>query len=123
MQESMSDNEPKEEAPQDIVVVHSATEDQKGVRVLRAREGTLEVGEVRPLVEGQPITTGEVVTLSPRDNSGRVFNVKVQHSTKPTASAQKNHPGPARASSTVYRSGWDAIFGNKDEGIDPKQLN
>ena len=98
----------------DVVLLHSPTEDGEGTRVLRARDGRLEVGEVRPLKEGRPITGAEVVSLTPRPDAPRVCDVKV-HVKPPTpaAGAPKSlpHKGPARVTSGAYRDGWDALFG------------
>ena len=49
----------------DVVLVHGATGDGEGARVLRARPGHIEAGEVRPIREGQSLAPGgEVVRLS-----------------------------------------------------------
>jgi len=74
----MSESPKDESKPQDVVLLHSPTEDGEGIRVLRARQQhdesaraneeaacVVEVGEVRPLKEGKPIS-GEVVRLKPR---------------------------------------------------------
>ena len=98
----------------DVVLLHSPTEDGEGTRVLRAREGRLEVGEVRPLREGRPITGAEVVSLSPRPDAPRVCDVKVHMKTPTlaeTAPKSLAHKGPARVTSGAYREGWDALFG------------
>src|SRR5512140_280852 len=67
-----------EDADHDVVYLHSPTEDGDGVRVVRARQGKVEVGEVRPLAEGKPVS-GEIVTLRPRDGVPRVCDVKVEY--------------------------------------------
>src|SRR5215813_4879654 len=86
----MSESPKDESKPQDVVLLHSATEDGEGIRVLRAREEArgggagadeekacvVEVGEVRPLKEGQPIA-GDVVRLKPREGAPRVCDVEV----------------------------------------------
>jgi hypothetical protein len=97
-------------APDDVVLLHSPTEDGEGQRVIRAREGRLEVGEVRPLKEGRPIS-GEVVSLTPRADAPRVCDVKVHVKVPETAPNALPHKGPARVSSGAYREGWDALFG------------
>lgn len=115
-----SDAPPPEtgEAP-DVVLLHSPTPDGEGVRVLRAREGRLEAGEVRPMKEGQPIQSGELVTLTPRSESPAVCDVKVQYKA-PSAKAPKSESqgtaalarkGPALVNSSAYRDRWDEIFG------------
>jgi hypothetical protein len=111
-----SDAPPPEtgEAP-DVVLLHSPTPDGEGVRVLRAREGRLEAGEVRPMKEGQPIQSGELVTLTPRSESPAVCDVKVQYKA-PTSAPEKpaaalTHKGPALVNSSEYRARWEDIFG------------
>jgi hypothetical protein len=93
----------------DVVLLHSPTEDGGGVRVVRARQGQVEVGEVRPLTEGKPIA-GEVVTLKPRPEAPRICDVSVQHETKKPARTD----GPAQVATDAYRDNWEATFGRKD---------
>jgi hypothetical protein len=97
--------------PDDVVLLHSPTEDGGGVRVVRAREGQVEVGEVRPLAEGKPIT-GEVVTLTPRPDTPRVCDVCVQHSS-PRPKKMPPKAGPAQVATDAYRDHWEATFGRK----------
>jgi|JI10StandDraft_1071094.scaffolds.fasta_scaffold252282_3 hypothetical protein len=100
-------------APDDVVLLHSPTDDGEGARVIRAREGRVEVGELRPLKEGRPLS-GEVVSLTPRADAPRVCDVKVHVKVPTPAEAAPNalaHKGPARVTSTAYRDGWDALFG------------
>lgn len=92
---------------EDVLLVHSPTDDGRGWRVLRKREERLELGAIRPVEEGRPIQ-GELVSLKPRDGTP-LFDVEVQYA-PPRSSA-----GPARVSSDAYRSGWDAIFGDANE--------
>ena len=116
-----SDAPPPEtgEAP-DVVLLHSPTPDGEGVRVIRAREGRVEAGEVRPVKEGQPISAGELVTLTPRSESPALCDVSV-HYKAPTATTSKPaaalpHKGPALVNSSEYRDHWDAIFGASKSG-------
>jgi hypothetical protein len=92
----------------DVVLLHSPTEDGGGVRVVRARQGQVEVGEVRPIAEGKPIT-GEVVTLKPRPDAPRVCDVDVQYAAKET----RGSAGPAQVATDAYRDNWEATFGRK----------
>jgi hypothetical protein len=121
----MSDDSP-EEAPDDVVVVQGPTE--KGVAVVRVRkagedETSVEVGELRPLAEGQPIH-GEVLKLSQRPASERVYDVEV---VAPAPRAAKSvgsdtalpHKGPARVATEAYRSNWEGIFGGTRSGGAP----
>jgi hypothetical protein len=59
------------------VLLCGPTADGGGVAVLRAREGRVEVGEVRPLREGKPLGDGEIVRLRPRDGEASVCDVEV----------------------------------------------
>lgn len=95
--------EPKHE---DIVILHSPTEDGEGARVLRAREGRVEAGEVRPMKEGKPIA-GEVVTLKPREGQPWLCDVKVDYAPPPKAATHK----PAQVATHAYRESWERTFG------------
>lgn len=96
---------------QDVVFVHSPTDEGAGYRVIRKRDETLEVGEIRAVQEGRPLA-GDLVKLKPRAEHERLFDVDVlatreellQHSSL-------GHAGPAQVATDAYRSGWDAIFG------------
>lgn len=98
------------ESPKDdVVVVHSRTEDGEGVNVLRKRGDELSLGVVRPLEEGKPLL-GDVVKLKPREEHPALFDVETEVALpKPTRSA----PGPSRVSSSEYRRGWDSLWGRK----------
>lgn len=104
--------------PTDRLLVHSRSD--HGYRVLRQRGDQIELGELRDLQEGKPIT-GEMVTLSPTDHE-RVFDVETVHA------APRRAKGPPMVATSTYRDGWDAIFGaaeDKEEPaeVDPKLLN
>lgn len=113
----------------DVVLLHSPTESGDGVRVIRKREDTIELGELRPMREGQPIH-GEVVRLTQREEHGLLFDCEVmvprpaqKPAQKGAATEQKTqapralaHKGPARVTSDAYRGGWDAIFGKRSPG-------
>ena len=92
--------------PTDVLIVHGRTADGEGVNVLRARDRHLELGEMRPLKEGKPIT-GEVVQLTPRAGAKNAFDVEVL--AKVSAPAQA--AGPAQVATREYRDGWDRVFG------------
>ncbi len=108
-------------AGQDVVLIHGMTEDQKGLKVLRARNDTIEVGEVRPLAEGQPINN-DVVRLKPRAGAPYLCDVETQYSpeaARKTARAQtddiarKQRTGPAQVATKAYRDNWDAIWASQ----------
>ncbi len=110
------DEEPKQPEPGfDVVMLHGKTDDGQGARVLRARPGRLEAGEVRPLREGKPLGKGEVVSLSRRQDAPALYDVKVEHKLEapeaPAAPPQKSTPGPAQVATRAYRESWERIFG------------
>ncbi len=99
----------------DVALIHGVTPDG-GLQILRARENRLELGAVRPLREGAPIT-GEVVKLRPRENCPALCDVEVQLAApeKPSdrqvpAEASLSHSGPPQVATDEYRKNWDAIW-------------
>ncbi|MEZ4293927.1 MAG: hypothetical protein R3B70_03040 [Polyangiaceae bacterium] len=114
---------------EDVVLLHSPTETGDGIRVLRKRDESLEIGELRPMREGQPIH-GEVVRLSQREESSLLFDCEVlvpgadkkpkpqekEPERLPAAPKKLDHKGPARVTTDAYRGGWDVIFGAKPPG-------
>jgi hypothetical protein len=98
----------------DVVFVHSQAPDGGGVRVIRKRDETIEVGEIRPVQEGRPLT-GDLVRLKQREESERLFDVEVLASRKEIAEkAGAAHSGPAQVATHAYRTNWDAIFGARE---------
>lgn len=107
----------------DVVMLQGATQDGHGARVVRARPGRLEAGEVRPMTEGKPLVAGEVVRLEPRPDAPAVFDVHVQHVVKPaeadanasakSASTDSRSHGPAQVATDAYRDSWDRTFGQR----------
>ncbi len=96
----------------DVVLVHGATGDGEGARVLRARPGQIEAGEVRPLREGQPLAPGgEVVRLVPRSGGPCLYDVKLDYEV-PAATSTPSRPasGPAQVATPAYRESWDRTF-------------
>jgi hypothetical protein len=106
----------------DVVLLHSRTDDGKGMRVIRARGGQIEAGEVRPLEEGKAIT-GDVVQLKPREGAPHLCDVSVAYSvpkaTAPAAETRASHNKPAQVANATYRDSWDRIFGAPE----PRDLN
>src|SRR3954470_20863714 len=117
--------EPKKRPSLDVALLYAPTDDGKGARVLRARDGLLEAGEVRPVKDGQPINRGEMVKLTPRAGAPCVCDVEVLHEPTTTvatpqvnASADVAKPAlgegggrPAQVATEDYRENWDRIFG------------
>jgi hypothetical protein len=105
----------------DVALIHGVTPDGEGLKILRARGDRVELGAVRPLREGAPIT-GEVVTLRPRANFPALCDVEThfkpaeaaadRQASAPSAVAQRT--GPAQVATDEYRRNWDAIW-NRSE--------
>ncbi len=112
--------EKKKEASFDVVWMHSPTEDGAGARVVRARPGRIEAGEVRPMAEGRPMTPGgEVVRLERRAGAEPLFDVRVECTVPGTANTEATPPGstassqggPAQVATREYRENWELTFG------------
>lgn len=118
----MSDDDAAKKQPppegSDVVLLGPPTPDGEGVRVLRAREERIETGELRALREGKPIT-GEVVSLEPRKDNPRIYDVKSSYR-PPTAETRK---GPAQVATKSYRDNWDEIFARPEKADEPKAAN
>ena len=69
----------KKAASPDVALLYAPTDDGHGARVIRARDGALEAGEMRPVRDGQPINHGELVRLSPRSDAPCVCDVEILH--------------------------------------------
>ena len=108
-------------AAPDVALIHGVTPDGEGLRILRARGDRLELGAVRPLREGAPIT-GEVVTLRPRPSFPALCDVETHFKPPEATSDRKESPpsavlqrtGPAQVATDDYRRNWDAIW-NRSE--------
>jgi hypothetical protein len=100
----------------DVALIHGVTPDG-GFQILRARDNRLELGAIRPLREGVPIS-GEVVKLRPRENCPVLCDVEVQlEAPQPptdrqvsTTEASTARTGPAQVATDEYRKNWDAIW-------------
>ena len=91
----------------DVVLVQGATGDGDGVRVLRARPGQLEAGEVRPIRQGQSLAAGgELVRLVERPGAPCLYDVKVDYQVPPAPAAN----GPAQVATRAYRDSWERTF-------------
>jgi hypothetical protein len=94
-----------------FVLGKASEESTSGYRVVRRRaskeEVRLEAGELRPLEEGKPID-GEVVTLTAREESPGLFDVRTEYEPP-----KRESSGPARVATRDYRKGWDKIWGRR----------
>lgn len=110
----------------DVVLIHGVTDDKKGLRVLRARPEGIELGEVRPVQEGQPLNH-DLVRLKPREGTPYICDVHTEFSmndlpgrsgrgrapddsTVTTKALPEKAKGPAQVATQTYRDGWDAIW-------------
>ena len=121
------DTSPKkpQKASSDVVLIHGVTEDGRGLNVLRARNQSIEAGQVRPLEHGKPLQ-GDVVKLRPRRGAPFLCDVETEvssselASTSPGASSAPARKGPAQGASSAYRDNWEAIW--RRAGKDEEQL-
>jgi len=130
MAERDKDSKPR---PHDVLLVHGPTADGRGVRALRSRPNRLDLAELRPVKEGQPLLPGgEIVALKRREESPLLWDVDVQcqlgESTAATATASESqdrgHAGPAQVATERYRENWESIFGGPARrGLDRRTLN
>lgn len=97
----------RRENAEDVVWVHSQSPDGEALNVVRKRGEELSIGQVRKAVEGKPLL-GELVSLRPREDAPRLFDVEVLHEAR-SARAE----GPANVSTPAYREGWAEVFGPK----------
>jgi hypothetical protein len=97
-----------------------------GVAVLRLKDDTLELGQLREARDGQPLT-GELVRLEARGDGSQLYDVEVLHDArtvaKPVADVApsakpatddampRTHKGPPLVASEAYRDGWEQVFG------------
>jgi hypothetical protein len=69
------------------------------------------MGAVVPLEEGRPIT-GEVVSLSQREEAPFLYDVRTElEAPGGEDAARRRTSGPAQVATEDYRRGWDAIWG------------
>ncbi len=95
--------------------IHGPAEGGEGYQVLRKREDTLEIGEIRAVREGRPLT-GDLVKLKARPEHDRLFDVEVMATREELAEkAGRPHAGPAQVATASYRANWDAVFGRRGE--------
>ena len=114
----MSDEEPrrKEGDAFDVVWMRGPTDDGQGARVLRARPGRIDAGEVRPLREGkQFFGGGEVVRLEQRADAPALYDVRVELNvpTSSEAPAAQVQGGPPQVATRAYRENWELTFGTE----------
>jgi hypothetical protein len=110
----------------DVLYVHSPSEQGEGFRVIRKRADAIEIGEIRTLKEGRPVH-GEVVKLTPRPEHEQLFDVSVLlpahpeggRPALPAQAGEADRSGPAQVATDAYRANWDAIFGERSGSSEP----
>jgi hypothetical protein len=107
--QAMNEVEKKGEVSTDIIRPVGPTEDGRGVHVLRARAGRVELGEMRELTEGKPLTGGEVVKITARTDAPALYDVQVQYEV-PTPPSLAVAGKPKQITSEAYRSNWERVF-------------
>jgi hypothetical protein len=118
LKKRMSEKPPETPSSQkgefDVVLMHGATDDGAGTKVLRARPGRIETGEVRPMPDGRPLVPGgEVVRLERRKDAPAFFDVHVECKVPAgDANAARAASGPAQVATQAYRESWARTFGN-----------
>lgn len=109
-----TDEPSAKQPPKDVIFVHSPADKGEGFKVLRAREGSVQLGEVRPVKEGEPLQ-GDLLKLTPRQEHQRLFDVEVLMENE-TARGAPALGRPAQVATDDYRRNWDAVFGGKPKG-------
>ena len=99
----------------DVALIHGLAENGD-LQIVRQREGRVELGQVRPLRDGVPIT-GEVVRLTPRKECPLLCDVSTTLAAPATAKQEdvlqapaSGHKGPAQVATDRYRDNWDLIW-------------
>nr|PZN22511.1 MAG: hypothetical protein DIU78_15575 [Pseudomonadota bacterium] len=97
----------------DLALIHGITA-EGDLAILRKRGDRIELGGVRPLRHGVPIT-GEVVRLIPRKEFPLLCDVvtELPAQAAPTDVARPRsaeRSGPPQVATESYRENWDRIF-------------
>lgn len=112
----------------DVAFLQGPTEDGKGARVVRVRNGMISAGEVRPAREGEPLHDRELVRLKPIHAELPICAIEVLHgpTSAPEVAAEsadgrssggssdaRSEARPARVATDSYRKNWSAVFARK----------
>jgi hypothetical protein len=101
-------SKPAKKRTQDVALLYAPTDDEKGARFVRAKNGQLQAGEVRPLGQGQSPNGQELVRMHPRASMPGLCDVEVIH---PAETPMRDTQGPAQVASQRYRDNWEVTFG------------
>jgi hypothetical protein len=106
----MAESAPKEKPESfDVVMIHGKTDDGAGAKVLRARPGRIDAGEMRPMQDGKPLLGGgDIVRLARREDAPALFDVHVDHTLEAPA---RGTDKPAQVATPAYRESWERTFG------------
>ena len=106
------DQDPVQRPVNDIAMVVARDED--GVHILRRRseESPVEMGLLKPMREGKPIS-GEVITLKQREDMPIFYDVRSEYGGPAQPEPREPGDGPAHVTSDAYRKGWDAVWGRR----------
>lgn len=91
------------------------SDDGARARIVRAREGRVEVGELRAPEEGKPMY-GELIRLKPRSEDSPVCDVEVLHASPSMQRPEletRTTSKPAQVATDTYRASWDRVFGKE----------
>lgn len=118
----MSDEEAqrKEGDAFDVVWMRGPTDDGQGARVVRARPGRIDAGEVRPLRSGKPLAGGgEVVRLEQRADTPALYDVHVEVAVPSSSKGGPPQPpgGPPQVATRAYRENWELTFGSDRQAL------
>jgi hypothetical protein len=69
-------------------------------------------GIVVPVREGQPVMTGEIFHLKPKDPKNGIYEVDGTSVPPPVSSLGR----PAKVANDAFRAGWDSTFGKQVVG-------
>jgi hypothetical protein len=122
-----SENAGEPGASRDVALIHGVTPEGE-LRVLRQKGEQLELGAIRPMREGVPIT-GEVVKLTPRKELPLLCDVTTILPARTPAAAETSpvpsaapralpHKGPAQVATDEYRANWDRIWNRGKAGTE-----
>jgi hypothetical protein len=100
----------------DVLRPVGPTQDGCGMHVLRARDGHVELGELRALEQGKPLSAGEVVKLTQRGDAPALYDVEVEYASKPRPLDTRSSK-PAQVATNAYRANWDRVFTANANGI------
>ncbi|HLV65152.1 MAG TPA: hypothetical protein VKY73_05045 [Polyangiaceae bacterium] len=112
-QDDQDSGAPPSAESHDLALIHGVTP-EGDLAILRKRGERVELGGVRPLRHGVPIT-GEVVRLLPRKEFPLLCDVVTELPAKPAPSdvappRSADRSGPPQVATERYRENWERTF-------------